>query len=117
MTPSIPRPNHAWLHRLAVLLLFVSFAGVLISCSSESDSDKAEAFESRFPPGMSRFEVEQELLNESLPLEIIQVSQKENGDTIVAYRVNESEWGAPTFYFRFSPDNELIVVWPLPTEL
>lgn len=117
MTSSIRimRQNQSLLHKLLILLLFVSFLSVLISCSSTSKGyrDKVATFESRFPPGTLRSEVEEELLTESQPLEILTVSQMEDGDVIIGYRVDKSKWGAPTFYFRFSSDNELIVVWPI----
>lgn len=114
---SIRRQNRFLLHKLVNVFFFVVLSVFLITCNSANNvNDKVNAFKSRFPDGMLRFQVEQELLTEKQPLEIVQVAQTKDGTIIVEYRVDKSKWGSSTFFFRFSLNNELIVVWTLPNE-
>lgn len=94
-------------------------AGLSSSCSSQSiDFEKQRIFEERFTIGMSRQETEIMLLKdlqdtEERSLKIISINVLDNNDFIVAYPVDIKKWGAPAYFFRYSPDNKLIVVYPL----
>lgn len=77
-----------------------------------TELEKQAEFERHFEAGMSRGVVEQKL-NEIGITEFISESKFDNGDIAVEYRTSYKDEGALSYVFRFTSDNELIVVYPL----
>lgn len=86
------------------------------ACQPKYNLEKRNAFEEMFSPGMSRSEVEHKLalLNDIKFLEEFQFPDNDLG---LKYRAPIEQWGASIFIFRFSPDDQLLVVWAeMPTD-
>jgi hypothetical protein len=105
-----------YFHRAFQLLIF-SF--VIVFCTSgcvllpqEFDFEKQKIFEARFSEGMSKKEVEK-ILEGIGNYEFGEDWTFPNGDLRLEYHTNSREWGSPTYYFRFTPDDSLVTLFPV----
>lgn len=96
--------------RVALIIVLMS---TVTSCSrgKQFDFEKQQAFEARFVAGMSKTEVEEEL-DKIGNYEFVDTWIFPNEDIGIEYRTNTSDWGSPVYYFRFSPDDALITLFP-----
>ncbi len=97
---------------LGVFLLVVLF---LISGCTQSEPrynfTKQQEFEALFSSGMSQEEVEQ-ILDELGDYELYDTSLSENGNIHVTYTTQSNHWGAPAYFFHFSPVGALLALNP-----
>ena len=91
----------------------LAFITACTSKDQRSELEKQEEFEGHFEPGMSRYEVEHKLSEIGVTELLVRESNFDNGDISIGYRTSYSEWGASSYYFRFTPNDKLIVVYPL----
>lgn len=98
---------------LSTMLLLTLLHMLSVSCSGTTahDLDKQAAFEANFSPGMTEEEVV-DILKTIGDYRLTDTRQLENGDVILTFRTGSGEWGSPVYYFRFSPDHELMVLFP-----
>ena len=101
----------------SVLLLGVFLLVVLLLISGCTQSEprynftKQQEFEALFSSGMSQEEVEQ-ILDELGDYDLFRTWITENGNIHLAYRTQSDYWGAPVYYFHFSPDGTLLALNP-----
>lgn len=82
------------------------------SLSRDFDFEKQEAFEAQFSEGMSQVEVE-EKLGEISDYAFINERVIVDGDIMREYHTESKSWGSPTYYFRFTPDDRLVTLFPV----
>jgi hypothetical protein len=95
---------------LGILILLLAIG--CRSLSREFDFEKQDTFEAQFSTGMSQAEVEQKL-EEISDYEFIDKWIFPNGDIRREYRTESIRWGSPTYYFRFTPDDKLVTLFPV----
>ena len=100
------------IYLLALMLFSVAGCQFFGSPHVQFDAEMRETFESQFKSGMTRVEVEKVLENVNGEVLILSETMIENGDILIKYQINTRSVGEPYYFFRFTQDEYLIVVFP-----
>lgn len=100
------------MNRVYFLVLSLIAITLLAGCVSQHDFEKQEEFEAHFSEGMSVAEVEK-ILSEIGEYEFVDEWEFSEGDIRLEYRTESRKWGSPTYYFRFTPNGELVTLFSI----